>query len=98
MIDAEKLFGTPDYNKILKAISRSGAPNILCSLEKGPKKFSQLMFEAKLNPGVLDRNLKALIELEIIEKREGRYILTDRGKEIVVFIKKLTNLFSNHKI
>ncbi len=96
MIDRDKLFGKPsNQNKILRTLARSGVPEILQSLKNGPKKFSQLMFEAKLNPGVLDRNLKALIELEIITKNNNLYELTDKGREVSEFIKKLYETVSN---
>ena len=93
-MDVDTLFGRrPDEEgqKVLKVISRSGMSNILFSLEKAPLRFSQLMFETKLNPGILDRHLKALMQLNIVEKNSDSYELTPSGKKLV---KVLEQLFS----
>ncbi len=75
---------------LLKVISRSGMSSILRSLEKNPQRFSQLMFKAKLNPGILDRHLKSLMEIGAVEKDGDTYILTNRGHRLV---KALYSLF-----
>jgi len=95
MMDAASLFEErldDRRQKILKVISRSGMSNILFSLEKSPLRFSQLMFETKLNPGILDRHLKALIQLNIIEKNTDSYELTDSGKKLVRVLQQLFSI------
>ncbi len=92
MIDVDKLFGTrseESQQKVLKVISRSGVSNILFSLEKKPRRFSQLMFETKLNPGILDRHLKALMQLRIVEKNSEAYELTETGRRLVNVLDQL---------
>ncbi len=92
MIDVDKLFGAKteeSQQKVLKVISRSGVSNILFSLEKKPRRFSQLMFETKLNPGILDRHLKALMQLRIVEKNSEAYELTETGRRLVNVLDQL---------
>ncbi|ADB58415.1 helix-turn-helix domain-containing protein [Archaeoglobus profundus] len=69
--------------KLLKVVSRNGVSSILFSLEKNPMRFSQLMFKTKLNPGILDRHLKALMQLNVVEKNEDKYTLTETGRRLV---------------
>uniref|UniRef100_A0A7C3MBM2 Transcriptional regulator n=1 Tax=Archaeoglobus fulgidus TaxID=2234 RepID=A0A7C3MBM2_ARCFL len=92
MFDIATLFGKkPDEGsqKVLKVISRNGVSNILFSLERAPLRFSQLMFETKLNPGILDRHLKALMQLNIVEKKDDCYELTTSGKRLVNVLEQL---------
>ncbi len=96
MISVEELFGEKvsfDQQKFLKVISRNGVSDILLSLEKSPRRFSQLMFETKLNPGILDRHLKALMELKIVEKNSETYELTDTGRRLIVILQQLFRIF-----
>ena len=78
--------------KLLKVVSRNGVSSILFNLEKSPMRFSQLMFRTKLNPGILDRHLKALMQLNVIEKRNDEYTLTETGKRLVSVLLELLNL------
>jgi len=78
-----------DSREILKVISRRGVSDLLNSLNTGPKKFSQLMFETKLNPSIIDRHLKALLKLGLIYKDSENYALTDRGKSILKVVEEL---------
>lgn len=92
MISVEELFGVKvkiDQQKFLKVISRNGVSDILFSLEKGPQRFSQLMFQTKLNPGILDRHLKALLEFNLINKNSETYELTDTGRRLILILQQL---------
>ena len=92
MISIEELFGVKtnfDQQKLLKVISRNGVSDILLSLERNPQRFSQLMFETKLNPGILDRHLKALIDFNIVTKNSEVYELTDTGKRLISILQQL---------
>ncbi|MBO8179819.1 MAG: helix-turn-helix transcriptional regulator [Archaeoglobus sp.] len=73
----------------LKVISRSGVNFVILSLEDGPKKFSQIMAETNLNPGIVDRSLKALMELGLVSKKAGKYELTDKGEKMLGVIKSI---------
>ena len=81
-----------EKKKLLKVISRNGVSSILLCLDKSPKRFSQLMFDARLNPGVLNRHLKSLMQLKIVEKVSDEYTLTENGKKIVKILKQLLNM------
>jgi DNA-binding HxlR family transcriptional regulator len=74
---------------LLKVLARSGVSSILLSLEIEPRRFSQLMFESQLNPGVLSRHLKALQDFAVIEKSSDTYQLTDRGKKVVKILRAI---------
>ncbi len=90
MLNARNVLGDGEDNqKILKVVSRNGVSDILFSLGKGPKRFSQLMFDTHLNPGILDRHLKALMQLNIVEKRSEVYVLTKTGTKILEIIEQL---------
>ncbi len=78
---------------VLKVIARKGVSDILYSLERSPKRFSQLMFDTKLNPSILDRHLKALMRLELVTKEDGMYRLTEIGDKVVTTIEDLLSLF-----
>lgn len=80
------------HQKLLKVVSRNGVSSILFSLEKQPMRFSQLMFKTKLNPGILDRHLKALMQLSIVEKKNEEYSLTETGRRLVSVLLELLTL------
>ncbi|MEM1670492.1 MAG: ArsR family transcriptional regulator [Archaeoglobaceae archaeon] len=87
-----ELFGVKtneEHQKFLKVISRNGVSDILFSLEKNPRRFSQLMFETKLNPGILDRHLKALMEFNLVQKNSETYELTDTGRRLALILQQL---------
>ncbi|WP_202320401.1 winged helix-turn-helix transcriptional regulator [Archaeoglobus neptunius] len=81
-LDAKPFFGDPEVQGVLKVLGRSGVSDVLRSLEKGPRRFSQLVFESRLNPSALSKRLRALQELAIVEKSQDMYRLTDRGRRI----------------
>lgn len=92
MISIKELFeegSNLSQQRILKVISRNGVSDILFSLDKSPRRFSQLMFETKLNPGILDRHLKALMDLKIVEKNSETYELTQTGKRLIIVLQQL---------
>lgn len=82
-----------DLKDVLKVIARKGVSDILYSLERQPKRFSQLMFDTQLNPSILDRHLKALMKLELIEKEKGLYKLTNTGFRVIEMMDELLMLF-----
>lgn len=72
---------------------------VLASLGKGPKRFTEIMFETKLNPGILNRVLKTLINQGIIARcpdDEG-YELTEKGIKISLYILKIVETSGNEK-
>lgn len=83
--------------EILKTISYAGTMEVLASLGKGPKRFSDIMFETKLNPGILNRVLKTLITNEILVKcpNDEGYKLTEKGVRVSLYILKILEVSSN---
>ncbi|HTX44040.1 MAG TPA: winged helix-turn-helix domain-containing protein [Methanocella sp.] len=71
--------------EILKTLSYAGAMDVLFTVTKGKTKFTDIMFETKLNPGILNRLLKALIASDILEKSVDGYHLSDKGAWIVSY-------------
>ena len=62
----------------------------LFKLETGPRKFSQLMFDVKVNPGALSKHLKNLVELGAVSKNDlEMYGLTEYGRELVSILRQL---------
>ncbi|MFO7966210.1 MAG: ArsR family transcriptional regulator [Archaeoglobaceae archaeon] len=80
------------HEKILKIISRNGICPILFTLDSKPMKFSELMFETRLNPGVVDRHLKSLSDMGIVEREENYYRLTENGKKVIPVIEEFLTL------
>ncbi|MDK2795418.1 MAG: hypothetical protein PWQ58_617 [Archaeoglobaceae archaeon] len=78
-----------DTREILKVISRRGVADLLNSLKAGPKKFSHLMFDTRLNPSIIDRHLKSLIKLGLVSKDNENYCLTERGKSVLKVVDEL---------
>ena len=73
--------------EILKTISSAGTVDVLVSLGKGPRRFTDIMFETKLNPGILNRVLKGLLKAGIIKHCEGGlgYDLTEKGVKVALY-------------
>jgi predicted transcriptional regulator len=69
--------------EILKTLSYAGAMNVLFIITSGTSKFSDIMFEARLNPGILNRLLKLLISANMIERTEDGYKLSRKGARII---------------
>ncbi len=57
--------------------------------EKEQMSFSELMFEARLNPSSLSDSLKTLIEFGIVAKVDSAYVLTDKGVVVLSTFTKL---------
>ncbi len=72
---------------------------VLASLGKGPKRFTEIMFETKLNPGILNRVLKTLIGSGIVAKcaNDEGYELTEKGIKISLYILRIVEVSNNEK-
>lgn len=75
--------GNVSTGSIPKITNKEGIEVILCSLEDGPKRFTQLMVDTKLNPNILDRHLNLLLEFGFVVKDKRSYKLTEFGTKIV---------------
>lgn len=92
IIETPRLRFKERHEKILKVISRNGICPILFTLDSRPMKFSELMFETRLNPGVVDRHLKCLSEMGIVEREDNYYRLTENGKQVIPIIEQFLTL------
>ena len=70
---------------------------VLTSLSKSPKRFTDIMFETELNPGILNRLLKTLISADILIKDRDGYHMSDRGAKIVLYTLRILDTESEHK-
>jgi len=75
--------------EILKTLSYIGTMDVLFTICKGKTKFTDIMFETELNPGILNRLLKTLMTAGIINKDHDGYHLSDRGAKIVLYTLKI---------
>ncbi len=69
--------------EILKTLSYAGAMDVLFTVTKGKTKFTDIMFETKLNPGILNRLLKALMASDVLLKDSEGYHLSEKGRQTV---------------
>ena len=85
--------------EILKTISYAGTMEVLASLGRGRKRFTEIMFETKLNPGILNRVLKSLVNSGIVARRadDTSYELTEKGISISLYILKIVEASNTHQ-
>jgi len=79
--------------QVLKVFGRSYVYTLLKSLNKTPKRFSELMRETGVNPCILSRNLKTLTEMEVIEKLGDLYTLTEKGRTSLELVDEILSIF-----
>ncbi|MGA9139700.1 MAG: winged helix-turn-helix domain-containing protein [Methanocella sp.] len=83
--------------EILKTLSYVGTMDVLFTICKGKTKFTDIMFETELNPGILNRLLKTLLSADILVKDRDGYHMSDRGATIVLYTLKILDTESEHK-
>ncbi len=83
--------------EILKTLSYVGTMDVLFTICKGKTKFTDIMFETELNPGILNRLLKTLMSADILVKDRDGYHMSERGATIVLFTLKILDTESEHK-
>jgi predicted transcriptional regulator len=77
---------------ILKTISYAGTMDVLFAITSGKNKFTDIMFETELNPGILNRLLKSLLAARMLEKDASGYHLTDKGVKIVIYALQIMDI------
>jgi DNA-binding HxlR family transcriptional regulator len=83
--------------EILKTLSYVGTMDVLFTICKGKTKFTDIMFETELNPGILNRLLKTLMSADILVKDRDGYHMSERGATIVLYTLKILDTESEHK-
>ncbi|WP_230972464.1 winged helix-turn-helix domain-containing protein [Archaeoglobus neptunius] len=79
--------------KLLKVVSRNGLRDVLYTLHRHPYRFTELVFETKINPRMLNKHLKALIDLNLVVKDTDEYILTENGKKLIKILEQIQYIF-----
>ncbi|MCD1295733.1 ArsR family transcriptional regulator [Methanocella sp. CWC-04] len=82
---------------ILKTLSYAGTMDVLFSICKGKSKFTDIMFETELNPGILNRLLKTLIVSGILIKDLDGYHLSEKGTKVVLYTLQILNTENENK-
>jgi predicted transcriptional regulator len=77
---------------ILKTISYAGTMDVLFAITNGKNKFTDIMFETELNPGILNRLLKSLLVAKMIDKDTNGYHMTDKGAKIVMYALQIIDI------
>ncbi len=83
--------------EILKTLSYVGTMDVLFTICKGKTKFTDIMFETELNPGILNRLLKTLLSADILMKDRDGYHMSERGATIVLYTLRILDTESEHK-
>ncbi len=83
--------------EILKTLSYVGTMDVLFTICKGKTKFTDIMFETELNPGILNRLLKTLKSADILVKDRDGYHMSDRGAKIVLYTLKILDTETEHQ-
>jgi predicted transcriptional regulator len=83
--------------EILKTLSYVGTMDVLFTICKGKTKFTDIMFETELNPGILNRLLKTLLSADILVKDRDGYHMSERGATILLYTLRILDTESEHK-
>ncbi|ADB58417.1 winged helix-turn-helix domain-containing protein [Archaeoglobus profundus] len=51
--------------------------------------FTELMLSLRMNPSVLSRYIRHLMEIGAVKKYDGRYVVTEKGVELFSRIEKV---------
>lgn len=92
--------GLEGINTLAKCLKTIGHPNRLgivkyCSEE--PRRFSDIIFDLKLNPASFKFHSKVLMECDLIQKlKRGIYQTTELGNLLLELINQANNLSNNN--
>ncbi|AJQ28394.1 winged helix-turn-helix transcriptional regulator [Pelosinus fermentans] len=71
-------------------LGRSWAMGIIWNLQKGSSTFRELQARCEsISPTILNKRIKELREVDIIERTNDGYQLTQRGKELLELLRPL---------
>lgn len=94
-----ELSGNKESNfKEIQAANYPSRKAILTNLKKGPKTADELAKTTKMNKKIFEDHLKILLDLGLVEAKDRsvekpsddkQISLTERGKEILVYVEKL---------
>ncbi len=75
-----------------KVLVHPNTIKILKVLKNGSLSFTEIMFTLNMSPSVLSSMLKKLSEMGFVEKCESKYIITDRGYELLEKLLDIINM------
>ncbi len=78
--------------EVYKILVHPGTVKILLSLKSGSAGFTEIMFESKLSPSVLNRLLKQLVENNLVLKQNGKYTLTEHGRKLISLLERIIDM------
>jgi len=84
------------YARMTRIIANENRLKILVLLDRGPRTWTQLMFEVKVNPKVLRHHLRILRQYELIKKEKVGFAITNVGRALVKL--SLGSIISKHKL
>ena len=76
---------------VYKTVTHPGSLKILMVLSRSPAGFTEIMFESKLSPSVLNKLLKELVIHNIISKNGREYTITSKGEQTLSILLELIN-------
>jgi len=71
------------YARMAGIIANENRLKILVLLNQGPRTWTQLMFEVKVNPKVLGHHLRILREYKLVRKERVGFAITNAGRALV---------------
>jgi len=82
------------YRRTFHTLSNEHRINILFALYEGPKNWSELMYDHRINPKSMGDHLTHLFNRGYVEKTESGYVLTQEGRDVceLKFLTSLLNL------
>ncbi len=72
--------------KLLSTLSYAHALDAMAAMARGKHRFSDIMFELQVNPGILGRLFNALVAEGVVARADGEraYDLTEKGVRAMI--------------
>lgn len=79
--------------EVYKAVTHPGSLKILITLSRAPAGFTEIMFESKLSPSVLNKLLKSLTSYGIVVRNNGgKYMISAKGEKVFNVLLKIIKI------
>lgn len=86
--------------RVLRALSRRGALEVLAALSQGPVRFSDLEVRLGITPRTLSERLREFVALGLVQRKafaevppRVEYALTLRGRKIIEFFERMDSIW-----
>lgn len=85
--------------KVFRVLGYSCAVEVLRAIENGNTHYNRIMFEVGINPCMLSKLLRRLIDIDLIKREtHGEYVITKRGSAVLKKVIEIESLFDGIKI